>query len=111
MRVCVCACVRASERVRVHVRGECSESMKDVTVNAKNNFGDTLDAMYNIACARSVSENVGLLLKNSYVVSDNFDLVLFLPLSRVDMQLQWDFGTQKGGPDPLDLPLWIRLWL
>ena len=51
--------------------------MKDVTVNAKNNVGDTLDAMYNIACARSVSENVGL-LKNSYVVSDNFDLVLFL---------------------------------
>ena len=49
-----------------------------VTVNAKNNFGDTLDAMYNIACARSVSENAGLLLKNSYVVSDNVDLVLFL---------------------------------
>ena len=54
------------------------KSIKDVTVNAKNNFGDTLDAMYNIACARSVSENVGLLLKNSYVVSGNFDLVLFL---------------------------------
>ena len=65
-------------RVCVHVRGEYSESIKGVTVNAKNNFGDTLDAMYNIVCARSVSENVGLLLKNSYVVSDNFDLVLFL---------------------------------
>ena len=63
-----------------------------------------------IACARSVSENVGLLLKNSYVVSDNFDLVLFLPLSHVDMQLQWIFGTQKGGsgphgPPPLDPPM------
>ena len=52
----------------------CSESMNDVTDNAKNNFGDPLDAMY-IACARPVSENVGLLLKTSYVVSDNFDLV------------------------------------
>ena len=62
----------------VHVRSVCIESIKDVTVNAKNNFGHTLDAMYNIACARSVSENVGLLLKNSYIVSDNFDLVLFL---------------------------------
>ena len=62
----------------VHVRAVCSESIKDVTVKVKNNFGDTLDAMYNIACARSVSENVGLLLKNSYVVSDNFDLVWFL---------------------------------
>ena len=43
----------------------CSVSMNDVTDNAKNNFvfGDPLDAMY-IACARSVSENVGLLLKN-----------------------------------------------
>ena len=52
----------------------CNESMNDVTDNAKNNFGDALDAMY-IACSRSVSENVGLLLKTSYVVSDNFDLV------------------------------------
>ena len=71
----MCECVCAS--VCVHVRAVCSESIKDVTVNAKNNFGGTLDAMY-IACARSVSENVGLLLKNSYVVNDNFDLVLFL---------------------------------
>ena len=63
----------------VHVRAVtvCSESMNDVTDNAKNNFGDPLDAMY-IACARSVSENVGLLLRNAYVVSDNFELVLFL---------------------------------
>ena len=52
----------------------CSESMNDVTDNAKNNFGDPLDAMY-ITCARPVSENVRLLLKTSYVVSDNFDLV------------------------------------
>ena len=50
--------------------------MNDVTDNAKNNFGDPLDAMY-IACARSVSENVGLLLRNLYVVSYKFDLVLF----------------------------------
>ena len=70
--------MRARVCMRVHVRAVCSESMNNVTVNAKNNFGDTLDAMYNIACARSVYENVGLLLKNSYVVSDNFDLVLFL---------------------------------
>ena len=34
--------------------------------------------MYNIACARSVVENIGLLLKNLYLVSDNFYLVLFL---------------------------------
>ena len=54
----------------------CSESMNDVTDNAKNNFGDPLDAMY-IACARSVSENVGLLLKTSYVESGKFDLLLF----------------------------------
>ena len=52
-------------------------SMNNVTDNAKNNFRDPLDAMY-IACARSVSENVGLLLKNSYVVSYKFELVLFL---------------------------------
>ena len=51
--------------------------VNDVTDNAKNNFGDPLDAMY-IAGARSVSENVGLLLKNSYFVSDNFDLLSFL---------------------------------
>ena len=44
-----------------------SETMNDVTNNAKNNFGDTLDAMY-IACARSVSENFGLLLKNKLQV-------------------------------------------
>ena len=55
----------------------CSESMNDVTDNAKNNFGYPLDAMY-IACARSVSENVGLLLRNSYVASYKFELVLFL---------------------------------
>ena len=30
-----------------------------------------------IACARSVSENVGLLLRNSHVVSHKFELVLF----------------------------------
>ena len=54
----------------------CSESMNDGTDNAKNNFGDPLDARY-IACARSVSENVGLLLRNSYVVSYKFELVLF----------------------------------
>ena len=101
--VCACECVRASvcvgvcviASVCVHVRAVCSESIKDVTVKAKNNFGDTLDAMYNIACARSVSENVGLLLKNSYVVS--LCSFLAMPLSRVDMQLQWIFGTQKRG--------------
>ena len=88
----------------------CSESMNDVTDNAKNNFGDPLDAMY-IACARSVSENVGLLLRNSYVVSYKFELVLFRgnafcpPLT---CNCNGFFGTQKGGgPDPLDL--WIRL--
>ena len=41
----MCACVR-------------SESMNDVTGNANHNFGGPLDA-------RSVSENVGLLLKKS----------------------------------------------
>ena len=55
----------------------CSESMNDVTDNAKNNFGDPLNSKY-IACARSVSEDVGLLLKNSYIVSDNFYLLSFL---------------------------------
>ena len=52
--VCVC----------VHVRAVCvcNESMNDVTDNAKHNFGDPLNALY-IASARSVSENVGLLLK------------------------------------------------
>ena len=54
----------------------CSESMNDVTDNAKNNFGDPLAAMY-IASARLVSENVGLLLRNSFVVSYKFELVLF----------------------------------
>ncbi|KAI0236390.1 Neuralized-like protein 4 [Lamellibrachia satsuma] len=43
--------------------------MNDVTDNAKNNFGDPLDAMY-IACARSVSENVGLRLKNVESMND-----------------------------------------
>ena len=66
--VFVCACVRARMRVRLCV---CSESMNDVTDNANNNFGEPLDAMY-MACARSVSENVGLLLKNSYVVNYKF---------------------------------------
>ena len=49
----------------IHVRTVrvCSDSMNDVIDNTKNNSGDPLDAMY-IACARSVSENVGLLLKN-----------------------------------------------
>ena len=63
----------------IHVRAVCvrSESMNDVTDNAKNIFWDPLDAMY-IACARSVSENFGLLLRNLYVVSYKFELVLFL---------------------------------
>ena len=62
----------------IHLRAVCvcSEDMNDVTDNAKN-FGDPLDARY-IACARSVSGNVGLLLRNSYVVSYKFELVLFL---------------------------------
>ena len=68
--------------VHVRVVYVCSESMNDVTDNAKNNFGDSLDAMY-VACARSVSENVGLLLKNSYLVSDNFDILSFLDNSFV----------------------------
>ena len=51
--------------------------MNEVTDNVNNNFGDPLDAMY-IACGRPVSENVGLLLNNSYVVSDKFEFVLFL---------------------------------
>ena len=54
--MCVYYCIR--------VVCVCSESMNDVTDNAKNNFGDHLNAMY-IACARSVSENVRLLLRNS----------------------------------------------
>ena len=63
----------------IHVRAVCvcSEYMNDVTEIAKNSFGDPLDSMY-IVCARSVSENVGLLLWNSYVVSYKFELVLFL---------------------------------
>ena len=75
----------------------CVYARVHITVNAKNNFGDTLDAMYDIDCARSVCQNVGLLLKNSYVVSDNFDLALFLgnANARVDMQLQWIFGIQN----------------
>ena len=110
MRACVRACVC------VHVRAVCvcSESMKDVTVNGKNNFGDKLDAMYNIACARSVSENVGLLLKNSYVVSDKFDLVLFLGNAFVPRwhAIAMDFWYSKGGrgvrtpwTHPLDPPM------
>ena len=57
-----------------------------------------------IACARSVSEHVGLLLKTSYVVSDNFDLVLFLGYAFVvrGHAIAMDFfGTpKKGGLDP-----------
>ena len=75
--MCVYACVRACERVHVRAMCVCSKFVNEFTVNANNNFGDTLDAMYNIACARTVSENVVLLLKNSYVESNNFDLVLF----------------------------------
>ena len=43
----------------IHVRAvcACSESINDVTDNAKNNFGDPLDARY-VACARSESENL-----------------------------------------------------
>ena len=65
--------------VYIHVRAECvcSESMNDVTDNAKKSLGDPLDAMY-IACARSVSENVGLVLRNSYVVNYKFVFILFL---------------------------------
>ena len=46
--------------------------------------------MNDVACARSVSENVGLLLKTSYVISDNFELVVFFGSAFVprDMQLQ-----------------------
>ena len=75
----VCVCVRGRVHVCLHVRAVCvcSESMKDVTDNAKHNFGDPLDAKY-IACARSVFENVGMLLKNSYIISDNCDLLSFL---------------------------------
>ena len=63
----------------VHVRAVCvcSKSMTDVTDNAKHNFGDPLNAKY-IACARSVYENVRLLLKNSYIMSNNCDLLSFL---------------------------------
>ena len=53
---CVCVCVCAGVRVCVCARACVCVY---VTVNAKNNFGDTLDAMFNIACARSVSEHVG----------------------------------------------------
>ena len=59
----------------------CSESISDVIVNAKNNFGDPLDVMCNIVCARSVPENVGLQLKNVYIATSlnyKFELVLFL---------------------------------
>ena len=63
--------------ISVHAVCVCRESMNDVTDNAKNNFGDPLDAMY-IACTKSVFENVGLVLRNSYVVSYKFELVLFL---------------------------------
>ena len=60
--MCVCVCVRACLRACVHARARVC----------------VCDAMHNIACARSVSENVGLLLKYSYVVSENVYLVLFL---------------------------------
>ena len=60
-----------------------------------------------IACARSVSENVGLpvALKNSYVVSDNFDLVLFLGYAFVVRGHA--IGTQKRGvwTPPLNPPM------
>ena len=46
----------------------CMRACVYVTVNAKKKIEDTLEAKYNIACARSVSENFGLLLKYSYVV-------------------------------------------
>ena len=82
--------------------------MNDVT---ENNFGEPLDAMY-IACTRSVSENVELLLKNSYIVSDNFDLVLFLGnafLHLLTCNCNGFFYTKKMGVRipwtlPLDLP-------
>ena len=111
MRACVRACVRAYVCVHVRAVCVCSESMKDVTVNGKNNFGDKLDAMYNIACARSVSENVGLLLKNSYVVSDNFDLVLFLGNAFVPRwhAIAMDFWYSKGGRG-VRTP-WTHLWI
>ena len=89
--------------------------MNDVTDNAKNNFGDPLDAMY-IACARSVSENVGLLLKNSYVVSDNFDLVLTVvswqwlcppPPAQLTCNCSTFFGTQKEGSRPMSYIYYI----
>ena len=58
----------------IHVRAVCvcSESMNDVTDNAKNNFGDPLDAKY-IACARSVFEKC---------------CFLAMPLSPVNVLLQ-----------------------
>ena len=92
----------------------CSESMNDVTDNANNNVGDPLDAMY-IACARSVSENVGLLLRNSYVVSYKFELVLFRgtafcpPLTCNCNGFFWYSKKRGGGPDPLDPPLDPRM--
>ena len=55
--VCVCVCVGVCGCVHVSAVTVCRESMNDVTDNAKNNFGDPLDAKY-IACARSVSENI-----------------------------------------------------
>ena len=66
----------------------CSESMNDVTDNAKNNFGNPLDAMY-IACARSVSEND----------SDNFDFLgnAFSP--------RCDAIAMILDPPPLDPPM------
>ena len=59
-----------------------------------------------IACATSVSENVGLLLKNVYMVSDNFDLLGNAFVPRCDA-IAMNFGTQKkgGGSGPLDPPL------
>ena len=74
----------------------CGESMNDVTDNAKNNFGDPLGAMY-ITCTRSVSENIGLLLKNLYMVSDNFDILGAAFVPRFDAITMNFFGTQKRG--------------
>ena len=84
----------------------CSEYMNDVTDNAKNNFGDPWTPFI-ISCARSVSENVGMLLKNSYVVSDNFELVLFFDkafFSPLTCNCNGFFLIKKGGPDPQDPP-------
>ena len=87
----------------------CSESMNDVTDNATNNFADPLDVMY-IACARSVSENVGLLLRNLYVVSYKFELVLFrgnafCPLLTCNCNGFFWYSKKRGLDPPLDPPM------